>query len=76
MIPYEATQLGRKDVNPNYGKEKGMVRMTHIGEQNRRPGVPKPMVAGALVACLVLAVGCAPLRQRREAVEPAGFLGD
>ncbi len=53
-----------------------MVRMTQLGERNRRPGVPKPMMAGALVACLVLAVGCAPLRQRREAVEPSGFLGD
>ena len=53
-----------------------MVRMTQIGERNRRRGVPKPMVAGALVACLALAVGCAPLRQRRAAVEPSGFLGD
>lgn len=53
-----------------------MVRVNHLGEEYRQCGVPKPIIAGAVVACLVLAVGCAPLRQRREAVEPSGFLGD
>lgn len=53
-----------------------MVCATQIGERHRRPAMPRPMGAAALVACLALAVGCAPLRQRREAVEPSGFLGD
>ncbi len=53
-----------------------MVRIIRMGEGDRRHTVPKPMLAGALVACLILAVGCSPLRQRREAVEPSGFLGD
>ncbi len=52
-----------------------MVQLTQTGENVRRK-VPTPVVAGAIAACLVLAVGCSPLRQRREAVEPSGFLGD
>ena len=39
-------------------------------------GPRKPWIAGALVVCLALAVGCAPLRQRRAPVEQSGFLGD
>jgi uncharacterized protein DUF3313 len=34
------------------------------------------LMMGGLAAGLVLSVGCAPLRQRREAVEPSGFLRD
>jgi uncharacterized protein DUF3313 len=34
------------------------------------------LIVGGLAAGLALSVGCAPLRQRREAVEPSGFLRD
>ncbi len=53
-----------------------MMRTTQTLEESRRCGAPSPMAAGALIACLVLAVGCSPLRQRRAEVQPSGFLGD
>jgi hypothetical protein len=48
--------------------------LSNVGRQWRQ--VVNRVTAGALVAGLALTVGCAPLRQRREAVEPSGFLGD
>lgn len=53
--------------------------MAHRTEKNGRnypQGRSKLLLAGALLACLSLAVGCAPLRQRRAPVERSGFLGD
>lgn len=53
--------------------------MTHVtltDEQRQWCQVPKRVIAGALIAGLAFSVGCAPLRQRREAVEPSGFLHD
>jgi len=50
------------------------VTLTDGGHRWRR--VSKRMIAAALVAGLALSIGCAPLRQRREAVEPSGFLRD
>ena len=50
------------------------VTLTDGGHRLRR--VSKRMIAGVLVAGLALSIGCAPLRQRREAVEPSGFLRD
>ena len=53
-----------------------MVHVILTDEEHRRHHVPKRMIAGVLVAGLALSIGCAPLRQRREAVEPSGFLHD
>ena len=53
-----------------------MVHVSLTDEEHRWRHVSKRMVAGALAAGLALSIGCAPLRQRREAVEPAGFLRD
>jgi len=39
-------------------------------------GKARPVIAGVLVVCLALAIGCSPLRQRRAPVEESGFLGD
>jgi hypothetical protein len=50
------------------------VNMTDEGHPWRR--VSKRVIAGALVAGLAFSIGCSPLRQRREAVEPSGFLRD
>jgi Protein of unknown function (DUF3313) len=43
------------------------------GHRSRRA---RRMIMGAVIVGLTLGVGCAPLRQRREAVKPSGFLGD
>jgi Protein of unknown function (DUF3313) len=49
---------------------------THANEIHLRRGPGRPWLTGALVGCLALAIGCAPLRQRRAPVEQSGFLGD
>jgi hypothetical protein len=53
-----------------------MTHVTPTNEGHRWRRVSKRMMAGALIAGLALSVGCSPLRQRREAVEPSGFLRD
>lgn len=53
-----------------------MIHVTLTDGGHRWHRVSKRMIAGALVAGLALSIGCAPLRQRREAVEPSGFLRD
>ncbi len=52
-----------------------MMQRTSIDGGQRWRRVSQHMMAGALIAALAL-TGCAGLRQRREAVEPSGFLGD
>jgi len=53
-----------------------MINVTLTDGGHRLRQVSKRMIAGALVAGLALSIGCSPLRQRREAVEPSGFLRD
>jgi hypothetical protein len=57
-------------------KEKIMIRVAMTDGGHRLHRVSQRVIAGALVAGLVLSIGCSPLRQRREAVEPSGFLRD
>jgi hypothetical protein len=59
-----------------HGKEKRMIHVARTDEGYRCRRVSKRITAGALIAGLALSVGCSPLRQRREAVEPSGFLRD
>jgi hypothetical protein len=53
-----------------------MVHVATRDEGYRWRRVSKRLIAGALLAGLALSIGCSPLRQRREAVEPSGFLRD
>ncbi len=53
-----------------------MMHVTLTDEEQRWRPVPRRVIAAALIAGLAFTVGCSPLRQRREAVEPSGFLHD
>ena len=53
-----------------------MIQVIRTDEGHRWRRVRQRMIAGTLLASLTLSVGCAGLRQRREPVEPSGFLGD